>query len=61
MIIIIIMKIILYNTLLKIKSKYDIVEHYYMDDSTPTGPVLFSGSLFQKFLVLLILKVLKNG
>jgi hypothetical protein len=55
------MKIILYNTLLKIKSKYDIVEHYYMDDSTPTGPVLFSGSLFQKFLVLLILKVLKNG
>ena len=27
------------------KAKYDIIESYYMDESTPYGPVLFSGSI----------------
>jgi hypothetical protein len=30
--------------LTKIKAKYDVVESYYMDDSTPDGPAVFSGS-----------------
>jgi len=27
-----------------IKAKYYVIEPYYMEDSTPDGPVLFSGS-----------------
>ena len=35
---------IFYNKFLMIKSKYFVVEPYYMDYSTPDGPVVFSGS-----------------
>jgi hypothetical protein len=36
--------IILKNRFLIIKAKYDVIEPYYMEGTTPDGPVLFSGS-----------------
>jgi hypothetical protein len=32
--------------LIILKAKYYVVEPYYMEGSTPDGPVVFSGSLY---------------
>jgi hypothetical protein len=34
------------NKFLITKAKYKLIEPYYMDDSTPNRPVVFSGSLY---------------
>jgi hypothetical protein len=34
------------NKFLIIKAKYNIVEPYYMEGTTPDGPAVFSGSLY---------------